>query len=151
MAYRHPFDKSLITSRFGATANRPTPHRGLDYAPAEGTNIPAVTKGTVRLVQWSEVLGWVLVQTAWDLITNKTMFIGYCHLKDKPTLAVGATLRMGQIIGKVGNTGSASRGAHLHLTVGPAQNSVFAGVVIDPEKFIDQQASFCTCCKRYDA
>jgi murein DD-endopeptidase MepM/ murein hydrolase activator NlpD len=151
MTYRHPFAKTTITSRFGATENRATAHRGLDYAPKEGTNIPAVTKGTVRLVQWSDVLGWVLVQTAWDAINNKTMFLGYCHLQEKPSLAVGTTLRIGQIIGKVGNTGSASRGAHLHLTVGPAQNSVFAGAVIDPEKFIDQQMSYCPTCKRHDA
>jgi murein DD-endopeptidase MepM/ murein hydrolase activator NlpD len=151
MVWRHPFDKSTITSRFGVTANRPTPHRGLDYAPAEGTNIPAVTKGTVRLVQWSDILGWVLVQTAWDQINSKTIFVGYCHLKDKPTLTVGTAIRMGQTIGKVGNTGSASKGAHLHLTIGPSKTSVFTGLVFDPEKIIDQQMSFCTCCKRYDA
>jgi murein DD-endopeptidase MepM/ murein hydrolase activator NlpD len=148
MTWRHPFDKSTITSRFGATANRPTAHRGLDYAPREGTAIPAVSKGTVRLVQWSAVLGWVLVQTAWDHINSRTVFVGYCHLQQQPTLKVGATLRIGQTIGRVGNTGSASRGPHLHLTVGNAQNSVFTGAVVDPEKFIDDQISYCPRCKR---
>jgi len=151
MAWRHPFNKSTITSRFGVTANRPSPHRGLDYAPKEGTNIPAISKGTVRSVVWSDVLGWVLVQTVWDAINGKTLYAGYCHLKEKPTLAVGATLRIGQTIGKVGNTGSASRGAHLHLTIGPTQQSVFAGAVFDPEQIIDQQMSYCPTCKRHDA
>lgn len=58
---------------------------------------------------------------------------------------------MGQPIGKVGNTGSASRGAHLHLTVGSTPKSVFFGVVVDPEEVIDQQSSYCDKCKRYDA
>jgi murein DD-endopeptidase MepM/ murein hydrolase activator NlpD len=96
-------------------------------------------------------LGWVLVQSAWDAIAGKTVFIGYSHLKDKPTLAVGTSIAIGKPIGKVGNTGSASRGAHLHLTVGPTQQSVFAGAVFDPEKFIDQQMSYCPKCKRHDA
>jgi murein DD-endopeptidase MepM/ murein hydrolase activator NlpD len=151
MLWRHPFDKRTITARFGATANRATPHRGVDYAPREGTNIPAVSAGTVRLVQWSDVLGWVLVQTAWNHIEGKTLFVGYSHLFEKPTLRVGQRVNIGQTIGKVGNTGSASRGAHLHLTIGPAQNSVFAGVVFDPEKMIDQLSSYCDKCKRYDA
>jgi len=151
MTWRHPFEKRTITSRFGATANRVSPHRGLDYAPKEQTPIPAVSKGTVRLVQWSDVLGWVLMQTAWDQINGKAIFVGYCHLFEKPTLKVGAKLKMGQVIGKVGNTGSASRGAHLHLTIGPAEKSVFAGVVFDPEEIIDQQMSYCDKCKRYDA
>jgi murein DD-endopeptidase MepM/ murein hydrolase activator NlpD len=151
MFWRHPFDKRTITSRFGATANRVNPHRGLDYAPREQTAIPAVTKGTVRLVQWSDVLGWVVVQSAWDHINRKTLFVGYSHLFEKPKLRSGQKLKMGQPIGKVGNTGSASRGAHLHLTVGPTPKSVFVGVVVDPEEVIDQQSSYCDKCKRYDA
>jgi murein DD-endopeptidase MepM/ murein hydrolase activator NlpD len=58
---------------------------------------------------------------------------------------------MGQVIGKVGNTGSASRGAHLHLTIGSTEKSVFAGVVFDPEVMIDQLSTYCDKCKRYDA
>ena len=148
MTWRHPFNKKTITSRFGATENRPNAHRGLDYAPRERTPIPAVTAGTVKLVQWSDVLGWVLVQTGWDAINKKTVFIGYCHLFAEPKLKPGAKLEIGQEIGRVGNTGNASRGAHLHLTIGPTAKSVFAGVVVDPEKFIDDQISYCDKCGR---
>ncbi len=59
---RHPFSKKTITSRFGAIKGRVIPHRGLDYAPKEGTRIPAVSGGTVQVVKWSSILGWVLVQ-----------------------------------------------------------------------------------------
>lgn len=148
MSWRHPFNKKTITSRFGATENRPNAHRGLDYAPRAGTTIPAASAGTIKLVQWSDILGWVVVQSAWDHINKKTVFIGYCHLKDKPTLKVGDKIAMSAPIGRVGNTGSASRGAHLHLTIGPTAKSVFAGVVFDPEKFIDDQLSYCKECGR---
>ena len=136
---RHPFPKKTITSRFGTTSRRLTAHRGLDYAPKEGTKIPAVADGTIQTVKFSKILGWVLVQSAWDAIKGRTVFIGYCHLQDKPELKVGDRVKEGQPIGKVGNTGSASRGAHLHLTIGPRVTSVFMGVVFDPEIFIDEQ------------
>lgn len=139
MSWRHPFPKKTITSRFGTTANRLTAHRGLDYAPKEGARIPAVSDGTVRSVKWSAVLGWVLVQSAWDGVKGRAVFVGYCHLQEKPTLQVGDRVKIGQTIGKVGNTGSASRGAHLHLTIGPKVTSVTFGVVYDPESFIDEQ------------
>lgn len=139
MSWRHPFPKKTITSKFGTTARRLTAHRGLDYAPKEGTNIPAVSNGTVQNVKWSSVLGWVLVQSAWDAIKGRAVFVGYCHLQAKPTLKIGDKVTIGQAIGKVGNTGSASRGAHLHLTIGPKVSSVTMGVVFDPEAFIDEQ------------
>ncbi len=139
MSWRHPFNKKLITSRFGTTANRLTAHRGLDYAPKESTRIPAASSGTVRSVRWSAILGWVLVQSAWDSIKGRTVYIGYCHLQEKPALKVGTRILMGQTVGKCGNTGSASKGAHLHLTIGPRVTSVTMGVVFDPEKFIDEQ------------
>ncbi len=136
---RHPFSKKLITSRFGTQDRRVIPHRGLDYAPKEGTRIPAVADGTIQSVTWSRILGWVIIQSAWDAINNKTVFIGYCHLQEEPKLKAGAKIKQGQTVGKVGNTGSASRGAHLHLTIGPKVGSVFMGTVYDPEKFIDER------------
>jgi murein DD-endopeptidase MepM/ murein hydrolase activator NlpD len=168
MAWQHPFDKKTITSRFGATANRATPHRGLDYAPAANTVIPAITGGVVRNIQWSDILGWVVVQSGRDDVNARLVFVGYCHLScaihgpeckgprvhgnhsPLTSTVVGSTKKIGEPIGRVGNTGSASRGAHLHLTVGPMVNSVFSGTVWDPEKFIDEQIArkICQTCKR---
>lgn len=168
MSWRHPFSKSTITSRFGVTANRSSPHRGLDYAPKANTVIPAATKGTIKLIQWSDVLGWVIVQSGWDYLRNRTVYVGYSHLScaihgancrgpqalgdHSPLVStvMGSKKEIGDPIGRVGNTGSASRGAHLHLTIGNTLKSVFQGVVVDPEKFIDDQASakVCPTCKR---
>lgn len=134
---RHPFSKKTITSRFGTQDRRVIPHRGLDYAPKEGTRIPAVADGTIQFVKWSRVLGWVIVQSAWDV--KRTVFIGYCHLLEQPKLKAGTKIKKSQTVGHVGNTGSASKGPHLHLTIGPKSNSVFFGVVFDPESFIDER------------
>ena len=136
---RHPFDKKFITARFGATANRPNAHRGLDYAVKKNTWIPAAAPGQVVLNVWSDVLGWVVVQTAWDVINKKIVYFGYSHLKRKSPHAVGSRLRESQGVGIQGNTGSASRGDHLHLTVSETIRGVFFGKVFDPEQFIDER------------
>lgn len=168
MSWRHPFAKSTITSEFGTTRNRTSPHRGTDYAPKANTLIPAIADGTVRLTAWSDCLGWYMVQSAWA--DNKTWFIGYCHLscnthginckgpKQHPdgsnnfkNLKVGDTLKKGQAAGRVGNTGTCSRGAHLHAVLGRTVKSVLSGKVYDLAKFIDEMAApakICSCCKR---
>jgi murein DD-endopeptidase MepM/ murein hydrolase activator NlpD len=100
-----------------------------------------VADGTVQSVKWSRILGWVLVQSAWDEIGNRTVFIGYCHLQEEPKLKAGTKIKKSQTVGLTGNTGSASKGSHLHLTIGPRPTSVFFGVVFDPETFIDERLS----------
>lgn len=137
-----PFPDKQLTGHFGKIRRikgvPTTPHRGTDWKAKEGTPIPAVSNGTVRLVQWSKVLGWVLVQTVMGN-DGKVMFVGYCHLKSKPTLMVGQRVAMGDTIGLVGSTGSASSGPHLHATLSPALKGVFQGTVLDLYKYIKQQ------------
>lgn len=145
-------------------ARRVTPHRGTDYAPGSNKLIPAVTDGECVAVQWSNVLGWVMIQKAGK------HYIGYCHLscakhgvnckgpvqhKDGSTCMVklkpGDKLKKGQPAGRVGNTGSASRGEHLHLCLGTTPKSPFYGRVYDIAKFINKQNAapkVCECCKR---
>ena len=147
MSWQHPFSKSTITSRWGATANRPNPHRGLDYAPGNGKVIPAVACGEIVFIGWSDCLGNVVVQKCQDS-KGKFVYVGYCHLLSKPaSYKVGDFRAAGQSIQKVGNTGSCSRGAHLHLTVGDKIDSVFRGTTYDPEKYIDDRIKTCANCK----
>lgn len=101
--------------------------------------IPAVTSGTVVLNAWSDVLGWVVVHTGWDYETNRTVFVGYSHLKRRSRLKPKQRIKMGEGIGIQGNTGSASRGDHLHLTTGPTAKHIFLGETFDPEQFIKKQ------------
>lgn len=141
-AWKLPFPDKYVTGEFGTRskfriANNLGPHRGVDWARPSGTKIPAVTSGTVALVQWSRVLGWVLVQTGWA--EGKTWYIGYSHLLEKPTLKVGDKIKTGQAVGMMGSTGSASSGPHLHATLGTTKKSVFWGKVYDLKAFIKKQ------------
>jgi murein DD-endopeptidase MepM/ murein hydrolase activator NlpD len=156
---RLPFPKSTITGAYGTmSAYRKKhglqPHSGTDFAPAGSnkgkTAIPAVAKGTIKLIQWSNVLGWVVVQTVWDTQLKKAKYVGYCHLScnqhgincrgghDSATaisLKVGDKVEEGQAVGICGNTGSASSGVHLHLTLSNTLKGVF-GVTSAKEDFV---------------
>ena len=140
--FMFPFPDSQITGHFGKIrtirGKKTNPHRGTDWGVKRGTPIPAVSSGTVKLVQFSEVLGWVLVQSVYGK-DKKTKYVGYCHMDKKPTLKVGDKLKMGQEIGKVGNTGFSS-GPHLHATLSPSVKGVFYGTVLDLYKYLQENA-----------
>jgi len=137
-----PFPDSQITGHFGKirtiNGKKTSPHRGTDWAAIRGTPIPAVSGGTVRLVQFSKVLGWVLVQSVYGK-DKKTRYVGYCHMDTKPSLKVGDKLKVGQTIGKVGNTGL-STGPHLHATLSSTIKGVFYGEVMDLYKYLQENA-----------
>lgn len=105
-----------LGSRFGIKGHAwPTYHHGQDINgwPA-GTPIPSYVAGKVSATGWSATLGWVLVVKASD-----GWHYGYCHLHQRSHLPVGATVYVGTVVGYLGNTGSASKGPHLHTTREP--------------------------------
>lgn len=136
-----PFPDKLITGHFGKirtiNGKKTSPHRGTDWAPKRGTPIPAVSNGTITVVQYSKILGWVVVQTVFGY-NRKTMYVGYCHMDTKPTFKVGDKIKMGDTIGKVGNEGFSS-GPHLHATLSDSPKGVFAGNVYDLYKYLSEQ------------
>jgi murein DD-endopeptidase MepM/ murein hydrolase activator NlpD len=156
MSWIMPFSEKLITGHYGTLSeyrrkNGMQPHSGTDWAPKGKTAIPAIANGTVKLVQWSNVLGWVVVQTA-ATKTKKILHIGYCHLAcDKHgieckgpdakcttpfAVAVGQKLEAGKPFGiKVGNTGNASSGSHLHATLGKGVKDVFGPTTAKQDLF----------------
>lgn len=126
--WRLPYADKYITAHFGTLsdfrkARNMQPHSGVDWARPKGTRIPAIAKGTIRLIQFSKVLGWVVVQTAMDK-DGVIWYIGYCHMDDKPGYEVGAKLLKGQTVGLIGNTGMSS-GPHLHATASRTLKGVF--------------------------
>ncbi len=163
--WRLPYAAKYITSYYGEMsefrkANKMQPHSGTDWARPRGTRIPAIAKGTIRLIQFSEVLGWVVVQTAMDK-DGKIWFLGYCHMDSKPGYRVGQKILKGQTVGKVGNTGKSS-GPHLHATASRTLKGVF-GVTADkvdlyklilanvkraPAVMAKPEVEVCKCCKR---
>jgi murein DD-endopeptidase MepM/ murein hydrolase activator NlpD len=83
--------------------------------------------GKVVVSKWNTVLGNVVV-----VEDHKGVFWGYCHLRDVGA-PIGTECVAGvTVIGKVGNTGSASRGAHLHWTCSPERDGYSFGKVVDP-------------------
>lgn len=128
--HRFPFAPSTTPAggEFGnKAAPRTNPHRGVDFAIAGGTPIPSATHGEVTFSGWTDVLGNVVV-----IKDPKDVYWGYCHLRDASKLRVTQKVHCGDIIGLVGNTGSASRGAHLHFTCSVEPNGYKQGAVIDP-------------------
>jgi MYXO-CTERM domain-containing protein len=131
--YSYPFPLSTISSPFGAPRSYGG-HAGTDFAPRSGASIPAIASGVVALNRRSDVLGNVLVIRHPD-----GMHSGYSHMLSPSRLAAGTRVERGQIIGQVGNTGSASMGAHLHLTLGTTAESYYNFRTIDPVPYIRQR------------
>ena len=135
--YRLPFSNPTLSDGWGSTCcGRTNPHRGVDFPRAAGTAIPAVADGVVRLKTTSGCLGNVVIVQHAD-----GMFSGYSHMLGGSPLAVGAAVSIGQTVGQVGNTGTCSLGAHLHLTMSATLGGYASGVTVDPYAFIVARTS----------
>jgi hypothetical protein len=113
---RTPVDRPRVTSRFG---NRRHPilgysrmHRGVDFGAPTGTRILAASDGVVDFVGWNRGYGrYVRIRH------NANYQTAYAHLSSYAGgLRVGARVRQGQVIGRVGSSGM-STGPHLHYEV----------------------------------
>jgi len=162
MTWRLPFPDSTLTGHFGKVRTfkgAPTnPHRGTDWAPGADTVIPNISAGEVALIRWSDVMGWgVIIKTdAVDPKDKKPWFVGYHHLScathgincKGPTALgehsplkstkVGDRKALSEPVGRIGNTGSASSGPHLHATLSKAATGAWSGVVLDLYKHITE-------------
>ena len=116
-AFYNPFTvdwKQHVSSEFGwrihPISGKEKFHNGIDIALPTGTEIHACSTGTVIQSYFSSSAGnYVVVQDA----TGYTCH--YMHLSSR-SVAVGDTVKHGDIIGKVGSTGN-STGPHLHLGI----------------------------------
>lgn len=157
---RLPFPENTITGHYGTMSdyrrkNNMQAHSGTDFAPAGSskgkTPIPAVAPGEITFVQFSKILGWVVNQRVWDVNKKKVAYVGYCHLKCNKhgincsgghdaslalSVTAGQRVNEGDVIGWLGNSGSASNGCHLHLTISWKERGVF-GVTADKFNFIE--------------
>jgi hypothetical protein len=140
IVYKEPFDKKLRGDELGNLApyRNGRPHRGQDWHPAEKSAIHAICDGTVGLVEWTDVLGWIIVHSSKDA----KHWVLYAHLAEKPTLKKGDKVQAGKtVLGLVGGgrntpSGTASTGAHLHLAVGKMAKD-FSGVNVHLAPFAD--------------
>jgi murein DD-endopeptidase MepM/ murein hydrolase activator NlpD len=98
-------------------------HTGLDFPAEVGTPIMAAAGGIVVTNEWHAAYGHVLeIDHGNGLITR----YAHCSGIDVP---VGALVKRGQLVAKVGNSGR-STGSHLHFEV------LVGGVPQDPARFL---------------
>ncbi|HEX6257740.1 MAG TPA: M23 family metallopeptidase [Euzebyales bacterium] len=95
-----------LTSPFGPRGGRL--HRGIDIAAAAGTPIRAAQDGTVRFAGWKGGYGYTA-----DIAHGGGLTTRAAH-QSELLVRRGQRVRRGQIIGRVGSTGS-STGPHLHF------------------------------------
>lgn len=130
-----PIDYRLarITSHFGTRDNPFGPgrkfHHGIDIQADEGVKIRAVTDGYVYFARRSKTGGGLQV----NIRAPSNLKFKYSHMS-KLLVKRGQSVKAGQVIGFVGNTGK-SKGAHLHLEV--YQNKGWrAQDFLDPRQFV---------------
>lgn len=122
----------LSAGRFGAGRSGHT-HQGQDTMAACGTPLVAARGGTVQYAGYQSAAGNYLVidgkGTAYDFM--------YAHLAEPTPLQAGETVRTGQPIGIVGDTGDAV-GCHLHFEMWGAPGWYEGGSPIDPLPYLER-------------
>ncbi|UIO40394.1 peptidoglycan DD-metalloendopeptidase family protein [Brevibacillus brevis] len=110
-------------------------HEGIDIMAPKGTPIYSVSDGTINKVGWNTYGGWRVNITD----ENGQYRMYYAHLQAyTPGLYVGKTIKAGQLIGFVGDTGYGGTGTvgmfEPHLHFGLYRNST--GKAIDPYDYL---------------
>ena len=124
--YDEPFQvprESRITSRFGTgrefNGEVVSRHFGTDFDGKVGAPVHAANAGRVVLVGWFYLAGRVVY-----IDHGEGLISAYFHLS-RALVKTGETVRRGQVIGEVGQTGRVT-GPHLHWVMR------YGGVSVDP-------------------
>lgn len=110
-------------------------HEGIDIMAPKGTPIYSVSDGTINKVGWNTYGGWRVNITD----ENGQYRMYYAHLQAyAPGLFIGKTIKAGQLIGFVGDTGYGGTGTvgmfEPHLHFGLYRNNT--GKAIDPYDYL---------------
>lgn len=105
-----------IGDGYGSTYGRSSAHHGQDFNPGYGAPIQAIADGVVSYVEDGEgTLGVHMMIT--HVINGQTVTSVYAHMiHDSMRFKLGDQVKVGQVIGNVGNTGY-STGPHLHFEI----------------------------------
>jgi murein DD-endopeptidase MepM/ murein hydrolase activator NlpD len=124
---------------FGNMASyRKHPHRGGDWGfsnGSDGKDVYAMHDAVIAKNFWSDVLGWVVITKDSDGV-----HVLYAHLKTQSKLKKAQAVIGGEtVLGQIGNTGSASVGAHLHVAASknPQPHLAPYDELLDPFKLVD--------------
>ncbi len=119
-----PLKTGTVSSRFGSVESvRDHVHGGLDLAASYGSPIMAVADGTVTFAGQSGGYGYLVVISHGNGVET---YYGHCS---SITTKVGAEVKAGDTIAKVGSTGN-STGNHLHFEIR------INGSAVNPQKYI---------------
>lgn len=128
------FKSALPSFKYATTPYGKNGHTGVDWAALGGTPIYAVADGVVTIAANHYSYGnYVQVYHGADS-SGKTFATLYAHMKSWPSVSVGQTVKQGQLLGYVGNTGN-SYGNHLHLEMRVNGNR------INPETYIPRPST----------
>ena len=120
---RGPHYYGESAARFGGGRG----HQGHDTFAACGTPLVAARGGVVKFKQYHGAAGnYIVIDGA-----RTGIDYAYMHLRDASLVDEGERVRTGQLIGYVGQTGSAS-GCHLHFEMWRAPGWYDGGSPIDP-------------------
>lgn len=102
-------------------------HSAIDIAASLGTQVMAAARGTVAEVFDDDLLGTTVV-----IDHGEGLFSRYSNLAGTPTVSVGDTVNMGDVIGSVGNTAIGETGEVIHLHFAMTKN----GASCDPAEYL---------------
>ena len=127
-----PHEFNLGAGRFGAPRAGHT-HQGQDVTAACGTPLVAARGGAVQYAGYQSAAGNYIVI---DGRGTPDDFV-YAHLAEPSPLHTGETVRTGQPIGVVGDTGDAE-GCHLHFEIWSAPGWYQGGSPFDPLPYLEK-------------
>ncbi len=105
-------------------------HTGVDRI-SSNTTLVSPADGTVQRNEYNTSYGYMVVITTTD---GKSILMA--HMKEKSKLKVGASIKKGDVVGIMGNTGN-SFGAHLHIEVQNSKTWAYNKNLLAPNSYID--------------
>ncbi len=112
--------KGVVVNGFGETRN----HYGVDVLAAQGAHVSAIMDGVVIFSGWTVETGYVIQ------IQHPNNIISIYKHNQNLLKEVGQTVKSGEAIARVGNSGELSSGPHLHFELW------FNGTPLNPEEYI---------------
>ena len=134
---------SMITGeKVGGRCRTHSAHNGIDFAAAEGTPVYAAHDGVVdKVYSYSGNCGENCasksnaVGIGFRINNGDGTYSVYMHFSKKVDLKKGDTVKVGQLIGYVGNTGG-SDGNHLHYEMRAVSNF---NTVLNPRDYLPME------------
>ena len=112
--------KGMIVNAFGDTKG----HYGVDIVAAPGARVSAVMDGTVVFSGWTVETGFVIQ------IQHPNNIISIYKHNERLLKEAGQTVKAGEAIAHVGNSGELTTGPHLHFELW------YNGMPLNPEEYI---------------